>query len=254
MSATRSRSRHQLRTSWQRRSALCAAIVVLGAGGTLVGLSLHTQHDHDAAVTQAADQRQAIAHRAANEADSSRSSVRQVTDAGGSTTVTAVSAITGTGATLVIPALGVRAPIVVEGATKGSMTIPSDISTVGWYDGLDGVGGTHTATQQHTAPWPGQAGVAVLAGHVDWAGQGPGALYYLDQLQPGDPISVVGSNGVTTNWSVSQVPITQAKATLPATLFTNAGAPRLALVTCGGAFDASTGHYLDNVIVWASPA
>jgi hypothetical protein len=33
--------------------------------------------------------------------------------------------------------------------------------------------------------------------------------------------------------------------------FVNSGAPKLALVTCGGPFDAATGHYLDNVIVWA---
>ena len=29
--------------------------------------------------------------------------------------------------------------------------------------------------------------------------------------------------------------------------------PKLAIVTCGGPFDAATGHYLDNVIVWATP-
>jgi hypothetical protein len=33
----------------------------------------------------------------------------------------------------------------------------------------------------------------------------------------------------------------------------NSGPPRLAIVTCGGPFDAATGHYVDNVIVWAVP-
>jgi hypothetical protein len=32
------------------------------------------------------------------------------------------------------------------------------------------------------------------------------------------------------------------------------GPPKLALVTCGGPFVSATGHYLDNVIVWATPA
>ena len=41
-------------------------------------------------------------------------------------------------------------------------------------------------------------------------------------------------------------------AALPAGLFLNSGPPKLALVTCGGPFDAATGHYLDNVIVWAT--
>ncbi len=120
-----------------------------------------------------------------------------------------MSSITGDGAMLVIPALSVRVLIVAEGETNGSMTVPSAIQTVGWYDGNASTGGSPaTATVTHTAPWPGQAGVAVIAGHVDWVGQGPGALYYLDQLEQGDPIAVVGSNGITTNWRVSEAPIT----------------------------------------------
>jgi hypothetical protein len=26
------------------------------------------------------------------------------------------------------------------------------------------------------------------------------------------------------------------------------------IITCGGPFDAATGHYLDNTIAWAMPA
>jgi hypothetical protein len=133
------------------------------------------------------------------------------------------------------------------------MSIPSDIHTVGWYDGVDSTGPGTTAAAP-SAPFPGQPGVALLAGHVDWSGEGPGALYYLSQLQVGDPVEVVGSNGVTTDWQVSRPPLTIAKSALPATLFSSTGPPLLALVTCGGPFDATTGHYEDNVIVWASPA
>jgi len=162
-----------------------------------------------------------------------------------------VSAIGGPGAILVIPALRVRAPIVATGAVDGFMTVPADIHTVGWYDGIDGRGARASA---RTAPWPGQPGVSLLAGHVDWAGEGPGALYYINQLVVGDPIEVVGSNGTTTRWRVSEAPLTISKKALPADLFANTGPPRLILVTCGGSFDAATGHYLDNVIVWATPA
>ena len=152
--------------------------------------------------------------------------------------------------TLVIPALQVRAPIVATGAVDGFLTIPADIHTVGWYDGVDSNAGTTTSAH---ASWPGQPGVSLLAGHVDWSGEGPGALYYIGQLVAGDPIQVVGSNHETTYWRVSQRPITIAKAELPQDLFDNTGPPKLALVTCGGPFDAATGHYLDNVIVWATP-
>jgi hypothetical protein len=163
----------------------------------------------------------------------------------------AVSEIRGLGATLVIPALRVRAPVVATGAVDGSMTIPADVHTVGWYDGADTTGGK---TVSGPAPWPGQPGVSVLAGHINWVGQGPGALYYIGQLVAGDPLEVIGSNRVATFWRVSRPPITIAKADLPANIFVNTGPPKLVLVTCGGPFDSATGHYLDNVIVWAKLA
>jgi hypothetical protein len=37
-------------------------------------------------------------------------------------------------------------------------------------------------------------------------------------------------------------------------LFRRDGAPRLALITCGGEFDAASRHYRDNIVVLASPA
>lgn len=160
-----------------------------------------------------------------------------------------VSEVRGAGALLVIPALKVRAPVVATGAVNGFMTIPADIHTVGWFDGTDVSGG---ATSSAHMPWPGQPGVSLLAGHVDWAGEGPGALYYIGQLVPGDPIEVIGSNQKTTYWRVSQAPIVVSKADLPSNLFNESGPPKLALVTCGGPFDAATAHYLDNVIVWAT--
>ncbi len=161
----------------------------------------------------------------------------------------AVSEVRGPGATLVIPALQVHAPIVATGAVDGSMTIPADIHTVGWYNGTDITDGTTTSAP---TPWPGQPGVSILAGHVDWAGEGPGALYYIGQLVVGDPIEVIGTNREVTYWRVSQSPITISKAALPDNLFANTGAPKLALVTCGGPYDPATRHYLDNVVVWAT--
>ena len=46
-----------------------------------------------------------------------------------------------------------------------------------------------------------------------------------------------------------QIPKTE----LPAELFSRAGPPRIALITCGGAFNTTTRHYQDNVIVVAAP-
>jgi Sortase domain len=158
-------------------------------------------------------------------------------------------------ARLVIPQLGVHARLVATGAVgkpgTASLTIPSDVHTVGWWDGVV----THGTTRVRTAaPAPGDAGVAIIAGHVDSAAAGPGALYRLERLDVGDRIRIVGLDRRTTTWVVRSKPRLTLKASLPRTLFKTTGKPRLALVTCGGPFDAATGHYRDNLIAWATPA
>jgi Sortase domain len=163
-----------------------------------------------------------------------------------------VSDIGSSGASLVIPAVGTDAPLVAVGAVgrpnAASLTVPSDVSRVGWWDGA--VTGPTRAVEP--APKPGQPGVAIIAGHVDSAAAGPGALYGLKNLRIGDAVQVVGSDGRASAWTVTAKPETTRKSALPPSLFVTSGPPRLALVTCGGPFDAATGHYLDNVIVWAA--
>jgi Sortase domain len=166
----------------------------------------------------------------------------------------AVSDIGPRGAALVIPKLGVDAPLAPTGAVgapeTASLTIPSDIETVAWWDGT--VQDGHRIIQED-APKPGQAGVALIAGHIDSAAAGPGALYDLKDLTPGDGITIVSSNGQRANWTVSAAPETALKTELPASLWVTTGPSKLAIVTCGGPFDSATGHYVDNVIVWATP-
>jgi len=155
---------------------------------------------------------------------------------------------------LVIPALEVRAPLVAMGAvgTPGSaaLTIPRNIHTVAWWDGDFTNAGART---HERAVMPGQPGVALIAGHVDSAAAGPGALYNLGHLNVGDVVRVT-LRGRTTTWRVARGPQLTPKTALPKALFRSTGSPRLALVTCGGGFDSATGHYLDNVVVWAVPA
>jgi hypothetical protein len=164
----------------------------------------------------------------------------------------AVSRIGRIGSFLIIPALNVRAPLVPTGAMgspeTATLTIPSDIQTVGWWDGVVRDG---ERTVREDAPAPGQPGVAVIAGHVDSAAAGPGALYELKELKVGDVIDISDSAARVSTWVVDATPQTALKTALPRTLWASAGAPRLALVTCGGPFDTATGHYVDNVIVWA---
>jgi LPXTG-site transpeptidase (sortase) family protein len=144
-----------------------------------------------------------------------------------------------TGPMLVIPKLGVDAPIVAEGIDEtpgnvGNLAIPTDVRDVGWWAG---------------GPAPGQAGTAVFASHRTE----DGVFWTLPNLQAGDTIKITGTNGHTTLWKVTSVQ-QLLKADLPDSVWVNAGPPKLALVTCGGIFNYSTGHYNDNIIVWAAPA
>jgi hypothetical protein len=166
-----------------------------------------------------------------------------------------VATIATSGSSLVIPSLGVDAPLVPTGATgsvgTAALTIPSDVHTVAWWDGVIRDG---DRTVQEDAPKPGEPGVALIAGHIDSATAGPGALYDLKDLAPGALVEVIGSDQQVSTWRVSTPPDTTRKTALPPSLWVTTGPPKLALVTCGGPFDAATGHYLDNVIVWATPA
>jgi sortase (surface protein transpeptidase) len=140
---------------------------------------------------------------------------------------------------LVIPAIGVDHPVVEVGRhPDGTMEIPHDVHEIGWYGPL-GIR-------------PGDAGAAVLAGHVDSRAQGRGAFFGLRDLDVGDVI-VVGTEDGERHWVVSgrtRYP----KAELPIeTVFAVGGAPRLVLITCGGQFDAGRRSYTDNVVVYAEP-
>jgi hypothetical protein len=154
---------------------------------------------------------------------------------------------------LSIPSIGTDAPVFPEGATGpdgGALTIPDDIHDVGWWDGVwqSPNGAVHEKVAQ-----PGQPGVALIAGHIDSAVQGDGALYRLQQVKPGASITVTGQGNSVTKWTVTRLQVVL-KSDLPSDLFVDSGPARLAVVSCGGPFDAATGHYLDNVIAWAVPA
>ncbi|MFP3915343.1 MAG: class F sortase [Actinomycetota bacterium] len=139
-----------------------------------------------------------------------------------------------------IPAIGVDAPVGPYGvdAGTGQMAVPADTTEVGWY---------------RFGPSPGQPGSAVLAAHVDLAGQGPGVFFRLAELEPGDRIEIVTDEGEARVFSV-EARATYRKDELPSeTVFSREGDPVLTLVTCGGAFDPAASRYDSNVVVYARP-
>lgn len=127
----------------------------------------------------------------------------------------------------------------------GNLVIPEDVRTVGWW---------------RSGAAPGSpVGTVVLAGHVDSATAGPGALFHLDRAPVGSRITLRGTSldgAGTPSAQVYEVVGRRryAKAALPAaTLFAQGRTPRLVVITCGGEFDPATRHYTDNVVVFAEP-
>ena len=148
-------------------------------------------------------------------------------------------AVTAVPVRLRIAAIGVNAAVVPVGtAADGTLGIPASPAVVGWWAG---------------GASPGRAsGTTVLVGHVDSAAQGPGALFKLQWLRPGAAATVT-AGGRAWRYVVRAVRAYD-KARLPsAAVFGQRVAPRLVMITCGGPFDAATGHYLDNIVVYAVP-
>ena len=136
-----------------------------------------------------------------------------------------------------IDAIGVSAPIVPVGVTRGTAQIPADVDTVGWYR----FGGR-----------PGRSGSTVLLAHVSSGTQGPGVFFLLQELAPGDAVIVEMRNGSSAAYRVI-ARRSYAKEALPGRLFSGMGPEVLTLVTCGGRFSEASGRYEENVVVYAVP-
>ncbi|WP_375490474.1 class F sortase [uncultured Jatrophihabitans sp.] len=138
-----------------------------------------------------------------------------------------------------VPGLGVSAPVEQVVTRGGQLTVPDDITHVGWWVG--------------SVPPGSPAGATVIDGHVDSRVDGQGALFHLTQLRAGRRITLATSAGHTVTYRVYARRVYSKAKALPHALFTNAGAPRLVVITCGGPFDAAQHSYRDNIAVFARP-
>ncbi|MFI2713361.1 class F sortase [Micromonospora sp. NPDC018662] len=140
---------------------------------------------------------------------------------------------------VVIPRIGVDAEIVAVATDDGgALEVPplEHPEVAGWY---------------RPGPAPGQAGNAVLVGHVD-STRGPAVFFDLGRLRPGDTVRVVRADGRTAAFTVDGVGA-YPKARFPTErVYGGGAAARLRLITCGGRFDPRTGSYPDNIVVFAT--
>ena len=137
--------------------------------------------------------------------------------------------------TIAIPALGVAGPLekLAADPVSGELKAPDDPSKAGWY--AAGV-------------IPGDAGPAVVGGHVD-SRPGPGCSSGCASSDRVIEIEIARSDGRTVRFAVTTV-ARFPKAEFPtAAVYGPAPGPELRLVTCGGQFDRVARSYRDNIVV-----
>jgi len=136
-----------------------------------------------------------------------------------------------------IPSIDVHATglVPLSVGADGVLPPPTDFQTAGWYTG---------------GPTPGQLGPAVIAGHVDGP-DGPAIFYRLGQLVAGAQVTVTRADGTVATFTIDSV-ASYAKADFPTALVygNTTNRAELRLITCGGAFDRTIGHYVDNIVAF----
>jgi Sortase domain len=145
-------------------------------------------------------------------------------------------------ARLNIPAIHIDAPVMYVGATaSGAMDSPTSKAihstywtSVFWYD---------------LGAAPGQAGNAVIAGHVDRVGGDPAIFWSLSSLAPGDKVSVFTIEGKQLQFVVNRVVTYAANAPgqdIITAVFGPSKGHHLNLITCSGVW---TGNGYDQRLV-----
>ncbi|MDD1477735.1 class F sortase [Arthrobacter sp. H16F315] len=144
-----------------------------------------------------------------------------------------------TPASLSIPAIGVQTELLGLGLRENkSLQVPPDGpgAPAGWYNG---------------SPTPGERGPAVLLGHVNAVGGGPGVFANLRSLTPGTPVSIQRTDGSTATFTVDRAAAYGKDAFPTLEVYGNTTAAELRLITCDG-YDPATGLFDDNYVVYAT--
>ncbi|MEV0581506.1 class F sortase [Nonomuraea sp. NPDC050310] len=140
---------------------------------------------------------------------------------------------------LIIKRLGVNAPIRDVGIDKNGAieTPPADnTNLVGWY--------------RH-GPTAGQNGPAVMLGHKDTRTKSA-VFSRVGEIRNGDIIEVQRYDGTTAVFTVGGVEQIGKTVFPTERVYGDQENAQLHLITCGGTYNRKTGHYTDNIIVYAT--
>jgi hypothetical protein len=138
---------------------------------------------------------------------------------------------------LSVPRVGIETSLMELGLQPdGEIEVPPDESTApaGWYRRLAS---------------PGEAGTAVIVGHLD-SPQAPAVFFNLGAMRPGDHLSVTRADGRIANFTVTEVGSYPHDQFPTDAVYGPSPTPVLRLVTCGGPFQRGIG-YDGNVVVFA---
>jgi hypothetical protein len=135
-----------------------------------------------------------------------------------------------------IDAIGASAPIDPLGLNPdGTLQAPADFGRAGYYTGR---------------PNPGAVGPAIIVAHVD-SKSGPAVFYRLRALKPGDEVTVTRADGSDVVFLVDRLEEHPKDAFPTDAVYGPTPDATLRLITCGGSFDRSSGHYRDNLVAFA---
>lgn len=141
---------------------------------------------------------------------------------------------------LQIPKIGVDTQLSQVGLQpNGQMQMPWDIETASWYK---------------YSPTPGELGPSVIVGHLDGANYAnmAGVFYRLHELSPGDQFMVTRADGTVATFKVLYLKQVSQNNFPTKEIYGNINYAGIRLITCGGTFDSSTGHYNQNTVVYGA--
>jgi hypothetical protein len=138
---------------------------------------------------------------------------------------------------LTVQNAGIDAGIEALRVVDGAMQDPTGPWVVAWYENLGSLG---------------VEGNVVMAGHIDYWNVGPAVFYNLAAMQAGDEAAVTGDDGKRYPFTVEWVQQYDYDSMPMDEVVGPTGGQSLTLITCGGAFDYATGHYLQRTVVRAN--